>query len=409
MGTQQTEGSHHVGLRSVAVRTMRRAGLVPGGQADLLGEDESVVDEVFPQRVMVFFPDPPENLYQVEQWLDPLEALNEQHGVVLICQDSRTAKAIRSRTDLECRVIARNRTLHTVVRNSRFGLCLYVGQANANAVALRQNRLMHVFLSHGESDKLVTVSNLEKSFDQIFVAGDAAIDRHRRALMFFDESRLVRIGRPQAREVLRAGGGPFTVLYAPTWEGTQTANAYSSLLTHARGILGGADAEARVIFRPHPRTGRSDIAYRDELAALIRSDAWPRGAVQVDTSTDPVVSMAKADVMITDVSAMAVDWLATGRPLILTSTGRKDAAVVDSVLLATMPRLTAADAENAVALAKSLVDDADHAAAISAARAHYLGDLVGRAALHAFLDACTEALRLRDEAWAKIESQEKAP
>jgi CDP-glycerol glycerophosphotransferase (TagB/SpsB family) len=227
--------------------------------------------------------------------------------------------------------------------------------------------------------------------------------------MFFDASRLVVIGRPQARDLPREGGGPFTILYAPTWEGTQAANAHSSILTHAARLLGAATPERRVIFRPHPRTGRSDAAHKAELAALVQASSGRADAVELDTSPNPSGAMARADALVTDVSAMAVDWLATGRPLILTSIDRPGTAVVDSLLLSSMPRLAAAQAGDVGDLAASLVGDAAHAEALARARSHYLGDLVGDHALDAFIAACTQALARRDAAWAALSTEETSP
>ncbi len=56
---------------------------------------------------------------------------------------------------------------------------------------------MHIHVNHGESDKVSMVSNQAKAYDKVFVAGEAAVRRHRAALVDFDESTLVRVGRPQ--------------------------------------------------------------------------------------------------------------------------------------------------------------------------------------------------------------------
>ena len=394
-----------MGARAIVLTAMRRAGLVPGGQADLVGEDATVVHEKFDHRVMVFFPDPPENYYQLHQWIEPLRDLDREHRVLVVCQDSRTAAALRADSTLDCRVVARNRTLEALVRDSPLGLCLYVGQANANAVALRLNRLAHVFLSHGESDKLVTVSNLEKSFDEVFVAGDAAVDRHRRSLMFFDIDRLVPIGRPQARYFAPPPpDAPVTVLYAPTWEGSQEVNEYSSLKSHGIAVLESAVAsKTHLIFRPHPRTGRSDRTYRSALASIIEYTARHPDVIEFDTSNDATASMSRSHVLISDVSAMAVDWLATGRPLIVTRPTSPKATVVNSRLLASVPRLSVDDAAQAATVATALLEDNEAITAIADLCSYYLGATSGNS--RAFVKACGAILARRDDAWAAIHDE----
>src|SRR5699024_5383998 len=90
----------------------------------------------------------------------------------------------------------------------------------------------HVHVNHGESDKLSMVPNQAKSYDKVFVAVDAAIDRHRKALVDFDESSLVKVGRPQLdieRQPELNVAQRQTVMYAPTWEGENAANTYTSV------------------------------------------------------------------------------------------------------------------------------------------------------------------------------------
>ena len=94
--------------------------------------------------------------------------------------------------------------------------------------------MLHVHISHGESDKQSMASNNAKSYDRVFVAGEAAVQRHATGLLEFDLDRLVRIGRPQLdlhREPVLAPSARRTVLYAPTWEGDADYNNYSSVDT----------------------------------------------------------------------------------------------------------------------------------------------------------------------------------
>lgn len=92
----------------------------------------------------------------------------------------------------------------------------------------------------------------------VFVAGDAAIDRHTRVLLDFDESRLVTVGRPQL-DVERSPALPHsprrTVMYAPTWEGENDANNYTSVDTFGEQIIAAllATPDTRVVYQPHPR------------------------------------------------------------------------------------------------------------------------------------------------------------
>ena len=115
----------------------------------------------------------------------------------------------------------------------------------------------HVHVNHGESDKVSMVSNQAKAYDRVFVAGEAAVLRHRAALVDLDESRLIRVGRPQLdlnpEPVIPTSTQP-TVLYAPTWEGEDESNNFTSLDCYGVQIVQAVLAlpGVRVIYKPHP-------------------------------------------------------------------------------------------------------------------------------------------------------------
>lgn len=392
-------------LRSRAGRVIRTLGLLPGGVANGIGEDDALVGRVLETRTAVFFPDPPENLYQLRQWYAPLAALHAASGVTVITQDSRTAAAVRAETNLPVVVAALTRTVGALLADGAVRVVLYVGQANANAVAQRSPLVTHVFLNHGDSDKLVSVSNQVKGFDLAFVAGPAAVDRHAAGLMLFDASARLRvIGRPQ----LPAGGmpdGPLTVLYAPTWEGTHRVNAYSSVLAFGERLVAGllADGDLRVIYRPHPRTGASDARYRGADARVRRLVAAHPDRAGLDLSPDPGASFAAAHAMIADVSGIATDWLAQLRPLVSTVPAVQGARVASPArLFAETPHVDRASAAGAAAIVRAAIADDSAPARIADLAEYYLGGLGAEAALSAFLAACEEAAALCESERARL-------
>ncbi|GMA36394.1 CDP-glycerol glycerophosphotransferase family protein [Demequina litorisediminis] len=246
----------------------------------------------------------------MRQWYGALGELDKFGGVSVITQDSRTARAVREETDFEVLVVARNRTFAGLVDRGNAKIAIYVGHANNNLVGLRATGLAHIFLAHGDSDKSVSVSNQVKGFDYTLVAGQAAVDRYAAEVLFFDADRHLRvIGRPQLPARVSRDGA-IVVLYAPTWEGSQETNAYSSAVSHGEPLVGSLlDAGYTVLYRPHPRLGVSDKRFRaaDQAVRALVTAAGERG--RVDTSADPGPAMQEADVLITDVSAMSSDWL----------------------------------------------------------------------------------------------------
>lgn len=403
-------------LRSLGGTLIRRAGLLPGGTPDGLGEDARLADAVWEQQVLVFFSETLDGLYQLQGWYEPLRALDAERGVVVVCMDSRVARTVAAESGLTVHTVAQESTLEGLLeRSSALKLCLYVNNHPLNFIPLRFRSLSHVNLLHGDSDKIATVSNQLKAYDSIFVAGRAAIDRYSAYLPFFDaEARCVVIGRPQvdAAELRRAQTGRVgrTILYAPTWEGAGPTVAYGSVRSHGVALVRSLITDGfTVVYRPHPLSGvrepsygEADVAVRAVIDAAATAD--PQAGHRISTSGPIASDFAGADLLVGDVSAVTVDWLPTGRPLIVTVPAAETTQVARTRLLEVAPRLQAADAGTAGHLA------AHHLAADPTAGArgdlveYYFGDVEPGAALRHFLDACSEAIARRDAEWRRLEA-----
>src|SRR5690606_5481872 len=89
--------------------------------------------------------------------------------------------------------------LEQLIEEQPLDVILYVNQNTRNFQMMRYAHRWHVFINHGESDKMYMTSNQHKAYDFAFVAGDAARARLARALWDYDvESRTFLIGRPQS-------------------------------------------------------------------------------------------------------------------------------------------------------------------------------------------------------------------
>jgi CDP-Glycerol:Poly(glycerophosphate) glycerophosphotransferase len=385
-------------VRRAGGRWVRRLGLLPGGAADRLGEDDQLTDTVLPQPVLVYFPDPPTNLYQLEQWYAPLAALHAELPVVVITQDSRTTRLLRATTTFEVHCVARSATLDGLVARSDIGLALYVAHATSNFAALRHASMAHVYLGHGDSDKGISASNQLKAYDFAFVAGDAAVERIRETLTWYDaDARTIKIGRPQLDRPLAGppsgspGNRPPRVLYAPTWEGAQPSVRYGSVVSHGAPLLRSLlDAGLDVVYRPHPRTGANDHRVRAADEALRRlATEHPSG--RVDVRTPLAEALQDADLLVTDISSLAMDWLPSLKPLVVTTPATEGLEIPASRLLSAVPRLTAAEAPAAAELVRRLLQDDDVAARRSLVE-HYLGDTTPGVATARFVGACRSVL-----------------
>jgi CDP-glycerol glycerophosphotransferase (TagB/SpsB family) len=216
------------------------------------------------------------------------------------------------------------------------------------------------------------VSNQVKAYDRVFVAGEAAVRRHRAALSEFNEQVLVRVGRPQldqSHASALSDSSLQTLLYAPTWAGEDEANNYTSMEYLAPLIIDAMlkQPNARVVYKPHPRIADSaneSIRKNHEyiLRAIKKANSKSGEPVHVIQETgDILATFPKVDLLISDVSSIALDflYLNTDKPIILTD--RRDNLTqlkIDSPLSTATQVLTKENINDAERLiAQALSDD----------------------------------------------------
>ena len=175
--------------------------------------------------VTAYFAGDPSRTYQLIQWLEVLDVLNDVHPVCIVLRDPASAAVIESRTDLPVFTAATLPELTDLYAALDAKVVLYCNNSAQNFESLLDGRRLHVHINHGESDKQSMASNNAKAYDRVFVAGEAAVQRYVTGLLEFDASRLVRVGRPQLdlrRTPLVAPSARRTVLYAPPGRAMRT-------------------------------------------------------------------------------------------------------------------------------------------------------------------------------------------
>ncbi|WP_104201045.1 CDP-glycerol glycerophosphotransferase family protein [Cryobacterium sp. Y29] len=320
-------------------------------------------------KIAVYFADGPVNMYQMRQWYQPLATLAKTWPVLVI---SRTGGGTLKLMDEAPIPVAYARTvpqLEQIVAEQDIRIVFYVNQNPRNFQMMRYGRCWHVFINHGESDKMYMITNQFKAYDYSFVAGDAALARLDRVLWDYDfDKRAIKIGRPQADYF--SGQLPYlpderqVVLYAPTWEGDRAAAAYGSVVTHGVALVTAllATGTHRVIYRPHPRSGVVDHSYgaanKAIIGALAAANARdPRAQHVYDSGPDLGWQLAAADIAIVDISAMVYDRLATGKPLIITRPVNPTAVIDTSGYLSDCEWLPADHAADIVIAVDRLTHD----------------------------------------------------
>ena len=366
--------------------------------------------EPVPAEVVAYFADDPRKLYQLRQWLPVFERLDVRHPVLIVTRDVRTYAEVGRVTALRSVLARALPDLVDLYESSDPKLGVYVNNSVRNFHSLIARRMLHVHVNHGESDKACMVSNQVKAYDRVFVAGEAAVLRHRASLIEFDETKLVRVGRPQL-DVRPAGAlAPTdrrTVLYAPTWEGETASDDYSSVDVYGPAIVRAALdlPDVRVVYKPHPRVALSrdpDVAagHRQILRLLAEAARRDPGAGhQALTEGDILALFPCCDLLITDVSSVGLDflYLHPDKPLFITD--RQDTG---QQLFAEVPVSRCADvidSSTIAALGRTLVAGLarDQRRGLrEAMRRHYFGDLAPGESTERFLSAIDEVIAARD-------------
>ena len=264
-------------------------------------------------KVAYFFADTPFRIYQIAQWLPVIEKSPADLNSVIITRSMATTEELRKLTNVP---IIHARTfdlLMSLLELSKFKAIIYVNNSYQNFQTLSYQEAVHIHVNHGESDKISMVSNQAKAYDRVFVAGPAAKDRYLKAVAWIDKNKLITVGRPQldlGQTPLPAHPKLKTITYAPTWEGEDEANNYTSMDLYGKKIIDAAlsQSDCRTIYKPHPRilTSKDPEVVSAHKYIVSRLNKTPH---QVLLEGDVIEVLLGTDLLISDISSVTLDYL----------------------------------------------------------------------------------------------------
>jgi hypothetical protein len=324
-------------------------------------------------EVVLYFSGSASSVYQIDMWIKTLERM-PRPSMILVRQRHAIQNMARTRLPVVC-IPSSVDLMNFALPDAR--IALYVANVGNNIHFLREPRIKHVFIGHGDSDKVASFNPFSKVYDQIWVAGPAGRDRYARARVGVRDEAIVEVGRPQLDVLQRWTGSvptptptrPLTVLYVPTWEGW-TDDDFQTSLTAMGPVLVRRLLELpvpiRLIYKPHPLTGTRDrkaARVDEQIRAMIEEATRGQDPVPAELQdrldaieellAQPTLDVAEAellqeewhatyhqahagrhvvvdgrlptlfdcfnaaDVMIADVSSVVSDFLATGKPLVV--------------------------------------------------------------------------------------------
>ena len=336
-------------------------------------------------KVFAYFGDTKAKLYQLKQWIPVLEELNKTVPTAIFLRRPSAIAAVAEATTLPIVFRQSFDDMMTYIEENQPRLFLYVNNGRSNFQVLSYAPAVHVHINHGESDKLSMVSNQAKAYDAVFTAGPAALRRHQRALVDFDESKLIEVGRPQLDldyEPELPPSDKRTIMYAPTWEGENDNNNYTSVDCFGPAIVAAALAtpNTRLVYKPHPRVAGS----RDEdmqtghamILELIEKANAEGGEHLVLTEGNILAMFDDVDLMVTDISSVGLDflYLKADSPLLLTDRRTDRAKLVDeSPIASSVPIIDDSTVNDIQTMIDAELTSGGNVEARAEARALYFG------------------------------------
>lgn len=133
----------------------------------LLGEKLSAQGPLEPRKfkVAVYFADGKVNMYQMRQWYKPLAKLAETWPVLVLSRASGAAITMLEESPLPVAYVRKVVDLERVIHEQDLRVIFYVNQNAKNFQMMRYGRRWHVFINHGESDKMYMATNQFKAYD----------------------------------------------------------------------------------------------------------------------------------------------------------------------------------------------------------------------------------------------------
>lgn len=340
-----------------------------------------------PADVVVYFPDVEVKTYQLSQWLPVLERLNEHLRVLLVFRKAGALRAIRAKTALPSVLVRRFSDLRRLYDENNYPVCLYVNNGVRNFQSLSERRMIHIHVSHGESDKLSMVCNQVQAYDKVMIAGPAALERHRVVLGSFDESKLLAIGRPQLDIEFPHELSPYsgkTVMYAPTWQGQSEANNYTSVDVYGVQIVETIldRTDYRLVYKPHPRIIDSRdsrvLSAHSEIISAIKTANYDGGNHVIAENGNVLAMFSHVDALITDVSSVGPDflYLHPDRPMILADRRDDAGRLVEEVPISrACPVIHSGSVGDLTSLISQLFEGGDLQRTRREMRRFYFGDM----------------------------------
>jgi len=191
---------------------------------------------------------------------------------------------------------------------------------------LRYNDYKHIFLGHGDSDKSASAHKFFRVYDEIWVAGQAHIDRFQNAGFNTKHMTFIKVGRPLLSPVLKSTQvnwkkriGGINVLYLPTWEGILDSTDCSSLKISTLMLsMIHKHFNLSLSIKFHPATGSRETLFSGvskEVAMELKEHHVDFEIASASTPIDQLI--LNSNIYICDISAVVSECIAANAPIFI--------------------------------------------------------------------------------------------
>lgn len=172
--------------------------------------------------------------------------------------------------------------------------------------------IQHIFIGHGDSDKLSSSSRFSTVYDFLFVSDNKAHLRYAYRGVNIPYEKFIPIGAPVTPGLnvhLNKNENIKNILYAPTSEGKAADSNFSSLFVFdVITEFSSLSKDTEIDFRPHPGMGERLDTYKKFKAQLLN---------KFSKRLSKEEAYNKADVIICDISGVMSEFLFTNKPIIV--------------------------------------------------------------------------------------------
>ena len=183
---------------------------------------------------------------------------------------------------------------------------LYPANYGSNHQWVQQNELQHIHIGHGDSNKSASANKVFRLYDEVWVAGEAHIERFKNKKFNISGVEFKVIGQPWMKPMLENiqanKNEAMNWCYFPTWKGHKASQQYSSISyfneLHEKAFSK-LPANSMGLIKLHPLTELECITSIEQCLSTHGKNLV--NAVQAQpTANQPLISLAPSSISIGD-------------------------------------------------------------------------------------------------------------